>query len=61
MREMKAKQIMPVQTEKTANLIAQAIIHQKQKAAGLDEEAEIEPPKPAESIGTKLQQIESKP
>jgi len=29
----------PVQTEKTANLIAQAIMHQQQQAAGVEEES----------------------
>ena len=38
----------PVQTEKTANLIAQAILHQQQKAAGVEEES----PEPQSSLGS---------
>ena len=38
----------PVQTEKTANLIAQAIMHQQQKAAGIEDEN----PEPASSMGS---------
>lgn len=34
---MPKKTLAPVQTEKTANLIAQAIMHQQAKAAGVDE------------------------